>query len=296
MNYRRIAQHIATTFSSFDPKSKKIEEIKEDIAHALKAISSSPELVMKFREFIQRFHNYSFQNMILIFTQYPHAVQVAGYKTWQKLGRHVKKGERAIRIFAPRIKVIKETLETTGEEVKKRLLKGFKLVSTFDYHQTEGDEIEIPPFGMIEGDNPKALLGKLKSLAHAIGLTVVEKTLGFHTAGATNGKVIWLNRLTPVEGRVMTLLHELSHVILDHSGNRADLSTQIKEQEAEYTAFLSALLLGVTPKGSYEYIQGWQGDTDLDIESIQLAIKAADYIARMIRFNHEEPAELYEAV
>src|SRR6476646_9602976 len=47
------------------------------------------------------FHEYSFNNVCLIVSQRPDATQVAGYKTWQKLGRQVRKGERGIRILAP---------------------------------------------------------------------------------------------------------------------------------------------------------------------------------------------------
>ena len=48
-----------------------------------------------------RFHQYSPANVLLILSQKPDATRVAGYKTWQSLGRQVKKGERGIGIFAP---------------------------------------------------------------------------------------------------------------------------------------------------------------------------------------------------
>src|SRR3954470_865882 len=48
-----------------------------------------------------RFHNYSFGNVLLILAQNPVATRVAGYRTWQSLGRQVKRGEKAIRIIAP---------------------------------------------------------------------------------------------------------------------------------------------------------------------------------------------------
>ena len=48
-----------------------------------------------------RFHNYSLGNAILIGFQKPDATNIAGFRTWQKLGRHVKKGEHGIAIMAP---------------------------------------------------------------------------------------------------------------------------------------------------------------------------------------------------
>ncbi len=48
-----------------------------------------------------RFHDYSFGNIMLIASQRPDATRVAGYRTWQKLGRQVRKGEKGILIIAP---------------------------------------------------------------------------------------------------------------------------------------------------------------------------------------------------
>ena len=48
-----------------------------------------------------RFHNYSFNNTVLICAQKPDATYVAGYSTWKKLGRWPVKGSHAIRILAP---------------------------------------------------------------------------------------------------------------------------------------------------------------------------------------------------
>jgi antirestriction protein ArdC len=47
------------------------------------------------------FHTYSFGNVLLILRQNPEATTVAGYRTWQTLGRQVRKGERGIQILAP---------------------------------------------------------------------------------------------------------------------------------------------------------------------------------------------------
>src|SRR3954463_14008971 len=47
------------------------------------------------------FHDYSFGNVCLIVSQRPEATRLAGYRTWQKLGRQVRKGEQGIKILAP---------------------------------------------------------------------------------------------------------------------------------------------------------------------------------------------------
>jgi hypothetical protein len=48
-----------------------------------------------------RFHQYSFGNVLLILAQNPEETRVAGYRTWQSIGRQVRKGERGIQILAP---------------------------------------------------------------------------------------------------------------------------------------------------------------------------------------------------
>ena len=69
------------------------------------------------------FHEYSFANVCLIVSQRPDASRVAGYKTWQKLGRQVRKGEHGIRILAPcRIKTERmHELKTHGMEFDERI-------------------------------------------------------------------------------------------------------------------------------------------------------------------------------
>src|SRR6056297_1513491 len=55
-------------------------------------------------DFSARFHDYSLNNAVLIYTQKPNARFVRGYRSLQELGRQVRKGEKAIKIFAPLIK------------------------------------------------------------------------------------------------------------------------------------------------------------------------------------------------
>src|SRR5688500_12987027 len=78
------------------------------------------------------FHEYSFNNVLLIVSQRPEAQRVASFKTWKTLGRHVNKGEHGIRILVP--KVHKEVDEETGKEHER--LTGFRTGTVFDVAQT----------------------------------------------------------------------------------------------------------------------------------------------------------------
>src|SRR5436853_2087457 len=68
-----------------------------------------------------RFHHYSFGNVLLILAQKPDASHVAGYRSWQAMGRQVKRGEKAIRIIAPAYYKKRERDEQTGEEDERQV-------------------------------------------------------------------------------------------------------------------------------------------------------------------------------
>ena len=67
-----------------------------------------------------RFHRYSLGNAILIGFQKPDATHVAGFRTWQKLGRHVKKNEKGIAILAPIVWRRKATSADDDEDQQER--------------------------------------------------------------------------------------------------------------------------------------------------------------------------------
>ena len=106
---------------------------------------------------MSKFHNYSFNNTLLIAMQKPDATLVAGYKAWQKnFERHVNKGEKAIRILAPTPYKIKEErdkidpvtqellLDKDGNPQKEEVeitIPAFRAVSVFDVAQTDGKPI-----------------------------------------------------------------------------------------------------------------------------------------------------------
>src|SRR5438067_892731 len=99
-----------------DPVTASLFQLEQSVA----AIQDSAT----FRAYLSaqaRFHTYSFGNVLLILAQNPEATRVAGYRTWQSLDRHVKKGEKAIRIIAPAYYTKKDTDQKTGEEIERQV-------------------------------------------------------------------------------------------------------------------------------------------------------------------------------
>src|SRR4051812_47680594 len=82
-------------------------EARERLAEAVAQLADSETFAAWLRA-RAAFHDYSFGNVCLIVSQRPDATQVAGYKTWQSLGRQVRKGEHGIRILAPCVRKVED--------------------------------------------------------------------------------------------------------------------------------------------------------------------------------------------
>src|SRR5690349_23263256 len=125
----------------------KAEEIKnktnEAVAYLVEALKSGQsEVLTEYLNAMARFHNYSFGNIMLIARQRPTATRVAGIRTWNSLGRFVKRGEKGILILAPMVGRRTERREEIASEIEsnnaaderkpEQQLYGFRAVYVFD--------------------------------------------------------------------------------------------------------------------------------------------------------------------
>src|SRR5215475_10900822 len=99
-------------------KSEQIKEITEKATEQLVAAlqQGHSEALTAYLKAIGRFHRYSLHNVLLIAMQNPNASYVTGFRTWNQLGRFVKKGEKGIMILAPIVRRRPENTEETDEE------------------------------------------------------------------------------------------------------------------------------------------------------------------------------------
>lgn len=80
--------------------------------------------------------------MLLIEAQRPDETRIAGFHAWRRLGRQVRKGERAIWIVAPiRRRDAVQSDDADDTPKVNRVLAGFRATAVFDVRQTEGDEL-----------------------------------------------------------------------------------------------------------------------------------------------------------
>jgi hypothetical protein len=151
----------------------KSAEIRKMASQAIEELSMAlddgqSESLKAYLAMLGRFHRYSLGNVILIALQRSDATRVAGYRTWQQLGRQVKQGERAIRILAP-IAYRRRKEEQSSDEEKPEVEKvlAFKPAFVFDASQTEGEP--LAEFARIQGA-PAAYLERLKDLVLSRGI------------------------------------------------------------------------------------------------------------------------------
>jgi N-terminal domain of anti-restriction factor ArdC/IrrE N-terminal-like domain len=212
-----------------------------------------------------RFRHYSFQNIVLIRLQRSNATRIAGYKAWQSLGRQVRKGEKAIEIFAP-VRKKREIESGDGETETIYRLAGFRSASVFDVSQTDGDE--IPPIESPLKGGDAGLISRLVAFSEENGVPVrFEGALGANGYCCyRNGKPleIVVDPLLSEIHRAKTLAHEIAHSLMHGNDDyRIHTKKSLLELEAESVAFLVASAFGLDTSGySFPYIACWQETED----------------------------------
>ena len=264
-------------------EKQKVQEITEKLEQGIKELFES-EKYKTYLNTMSKFHNYSFNNTMLIAMQKPDATLVAGFKAWQKnFDRHVKKGEKGIRILAPAPYKIKEErdkidpvtqellLDKNGNPQKEEVeitIPAFRAVSVFDLSQTDGKP--IPEL------TAKELLSDVEGYQDMIRAVEAISPVPIELeeiAGDSKGyydreaKRIAVQENMSESQTLKTMIHEVAHSKL-HSKEveqdeqmRKDRNT--KEVEAESVAYTVCQHFGIdTSDYSFGYIAGWSSGRD----------------------------------
>lgn len=265
----------------------KLSETALDELRASLAAGQS-EAMIAYLACMAKFHNYSFGNIMLILSQCPEATQVAGYKTWPKLGRHVRKGEKGICILAPMtFKQDSTKAESRQDQDTPRIC--FRAVHVFDVSQTDGDPLPEP--AAIQGD-PANKLAALEQLIVADGIRLVEEELVGAIGVSRKGEIALSPGLAPAE-RFAVLAHELAHERLHDKEARRNLSKAAKETEAEAVAFVVCTAFGLDTKTrSSDYIQLSDGNAEQLTKSLtRIQQTASEMIKQITSEANHVPAE-----
>ena len=224
----------------------KVEQAKQIVSKAIEELSQAlerghSETLRNYLAAIGRFHRYSLQNVMLIASQKPTATHIAGFHTWHKLGRFVKKGEKGILILAPIVRRKNESAEQ-NETDESSTAVGFRAAYVFDISQTDGKE--LPTIGSVNGD-PREYRERLAKFIAEQGIVLeYSKDIAPARGTSTGGKITLLPGQSPAE-EFATLAHELAHEMMHCDERRSSTSKRSRETEAEAVAFVVCHAIGM---------------------------------------------------
>ena len=236
----------------------KTKEVFEKIIDNLQTIVNNGEYE-KFLKFQKNFRNYSFNNLILIYSQFPEATRVAGKATWKKLKRELNENAKKIWILAPIPKSYTRKIKKVedGKEIEKTEVvhyNWYKYVYVFDISQTEGKAIPLQSRN-IDSNDMAYFYDKLKNFSN---YSVVEKELTKGVKGFyhTKKRYIAIEKSLSLNDKAAVLLHELSHALFDDFDYSKD--RDLSEIFVESIDYIVADHFGLdTSKCSFRYIIKW---------------------------------------
>ena len=254
----------------------------------------------KYKDYLTKMsqlNNYSNRNLRLILAQNPEARQVASFKQWKEnFGRHVKKGEKALRIFKPMTKIKKDEnnqpiLDKNG---KPETVTFFGLVPVFDVSQTEGKE--MPKAAEVKeqltdldyANLYRALMTIAKENDVSVRFEEMENNKHGYYSVLENQIVLRSNEMNKAQ-IIKTFLHEMAHAELHHADNpqKENLTRSTAELQAESVAYVVSSYYGIdTSEYSFNYLSGWSADKETlaDLEA-QLDIVQQEAKSLMVRMD-----------
>ena len=298
--------------------TEKLKEITDRLEQGITELFDSE----RYREYLRvmsKFHNYSFNNTLLIAMQKPDASLVAGFSAWKNnFGRNVIKGQKGIKIIAPSPYKVKQEMKKIDPhtqqpiigkdgkpvtEEKEITIPAYKVVSVFDVSQTEGKELPDIAVDELTGDVER----------YRDFFAALEKTspvpIGFEQIPGSSHGYYHLEdkRIAIQEGMselqtLKTAIHEIAHAKLHdidlnapENEQQPRIDRRTREVEAESVAYTVCQHYGLdTSDYSFGYVAGWSSGRELsELKNSLETIRSA--AAEIINSIDETLAELSKA-
>ena len=298
--------------------AEKLKEITDRLEQGITELFDSE----RYREYLRvmsKFHNYSFNNTLLIAMQKPDASLVAGFSAWKNnFERNVMKGQKGIKIIAPSPYKIKQEMQKIDPHTQKPIIgkdgkpvteekevtiPAYKVVSVFDVSQTEGKELPDIAVDELTGD-----VDRYKDFFAALEKTSPVPIAFENIEGGSHGyyhledKRIAINEGMSELQTLKTAIHEIAHAKLHDIDLNAPKDEQqphvdrrTREVEAESVAYTVCQHYGLdTSDYSFGYVAGWSSGRELsELKSSLETIRSA--AAEIINSIDENLAELQKA-
>lgn len=299
---------------------EQLAEITACIEDGIKDLFQSDKYA-QYLKTMSRFHNYSFNNTMLIYLQKPNATTVAGFKAWQEqFERQVKKGEKGIRIIAPspyKKKISEPKLDPDTdlplkdkdgniiyEETVIRI-PAYRPVSVFDVSQTYGKPLPTI-VSSLDGtvEHYDAFMEAVKRTSPVpIDFKPLREGLdGFFDA--SDQSITLREGMSEIQ-TVCAAIHEIGHAKLHNYEKQKEETAQrdenaeppkpkdrrTEEVEAESVAFAVCAYFGIeTGENSFGYIATWSQSKELTElkSSLDTIRQAASEIINGVEDNFQE--------
>ena len=298
--------------------AEKLKEITDRLEQGIAELFDS-ERYREYLKVMSKFHNYSFNNTLLIAMQKPDASLVAGFSAWKNnFERNVMKGQKGIKIIAPSPYKIKQEMQKIDPHTQKPIIgkdgkpvteekeitiPAYKVVSVFDVSQTEGKELPDIAVDELTGDvdRYKDFFAALEKTS-PVPIAFEEIVGGSHGYYHLEDKRIAINEGMSELQTLKTAIHEIAHAKLHDIDLNAPKDEQqphidrrTREVEAESVAYTVCQHYGLdTSDYSFGYVAGWSSGRELsELKSSLETIRSA--AAEIINSIDENLAELQKA-
>ena len=266
--------------------AEKLKEITDRLEQGITELFDS-ERYKEYLRVMSKFHNYSFNNTLLIAMQKPDASLVAGFSAWKNnFERNVMKGQKGIKIIAPSPFKVKQEMQKIDPHTQKPVIgkdgkpvteekeitiPAYKVVTVFDVSQTEGKELPDIAVDELTGD-----VDRYKDFFAALEKTSPVPIAFEKIEGGSHGyyhladKRIALNEGMSELQTLKTAIHEIAHAKLHDIDLNAPKDEQprvdrnTREVEAESVAYTVCQHYGLdTSDYSFGYVAGWSSGREL---------------------------------
>jgi hypothetical protein len=298
---------------NIDPTSKELivknlMQYVHDLANATDA-AAMDSAIRNYLTFYSRFHNYSFNNSIMIMIQRPDATKVASKGDWAKRSRGLKKGAKAIWIWRPNmVKAAPPGTKWTEEKPKTddgygeidkaikqgdvKKLSGFALAPVYDIADTvafneKGEAPEQPKWFSDNEPSEVAedIIKRIKVFTDELGIKVTKETAKGGEKGYSAGGHINLTSDISGVGEASTLVHELAHELLHwkkkspfYTNDEEANTRAMKELQAESVSYVVLKHYGLPVKHHPTYLALWKANSDRIRKNMDIITKCAKYI------------------
>ena len=280
-------------FSKKNELATKIDTFLTALSDEVESAAASQEF-QKYLTFSAKFRTYSANNLMLIYIQNKNATRLMGFRKWNTLHRHVKKGAKAIFIYAPI--TIKPDEFKAGDDsglddaVKSKII-GFRPVPVYDIADTEATDSrgEVPSVPTWHGSNtPDEKADKLfelvTKLAENLGINLERSDAQGGEQGWARGDHINITSGVAGVGATGTIIHEIAHSLMHFKESSPffihdqELSKEAKEWQAESVSYVVLKNYDLPAQHHSMYLALWKANKDALKSNLDIIRKVSSFI------------------